>query len=221
MRIAKLATGRFEILGLDQSFHGLTAGVASITYSVGASGLRTPDAGVVRAAGTLRLPLRRSARERADRPGCGGCDMTCLERGFEPSIANSAGALAGTIAEPVLSAGGVIDPPPGYLRRLAEATTGTGRPAHRRRGADRASGGSGRCSASSRTASCRTSSRSPRPSAAGCRWRPPSSAPSWRSGSSSAASSTSRATSATRSRRPSGWRCSTSSSRSGCRSGPR
>ena len=28
MRIAKLATGRFRVAGLDQSFHGLTAGAA-------------------------------------------------------------------------------------------------------------------------------------------------------------------------------------------------
>src|SRR3990172_6268842 len=34
MRIAKLGTGRFEVVGLDESFHGLTAGVASVTYSV-------------------------------------------------------------------------------------------------------------------------------------------------------------------------------------------
>jgi len=38
MRIAKLATGRFEIAGLDQSFHGLTAGAASVTWSVGRGG---------------------------------------------------------------------------------------------------------------------------------------------------------------------------------------
>ena len=35
-------------------------------------------------------------------------------------------AIAGSIVEPVLSAGGVIDPPPGYLRRLAELTRARG-----------------------------------------------------------------------------------------------
>jgi 2,2-dialkylglycine decarboxylase (pyruvate) len=38
MRIAKLATGRFEIVSLDQGFHGLTAGAASVTHSVGHHG---------------------------------------------------------------------------------------------------------------------------------------------------------------------------------------
>ena len=52
--------------------------------------------------------------------------MGCLERGFERFDAASSGSLAGTIVEPVLSAGGVIDPPPGYLRRLAEETRARG-----------------------------------------------------------------------------------------------
>jgi len=67
-------------------------------------------------------------------PGCEPCDMTCLDRGLEALDAELEGSgggagphdLAATIAEPVLSAGGVIDPPPGYLRRLAEATRARG-----------------------------------------------------------------------------------------------
>ena len=58
MRIAKLATGRFEILGVDQSFHGLTAGAASVTNSVGKRRLRSPDAWLVHPAGAVRLSLR-------------------------------------------------------------------------------------------------------------------------------------------------------------------
>ncbi len=121
MRLAKLATGRFEIVGLGQSFHGLTAGVASITYSVGHRGYGP------QMPGSFALPspyaYRCTIRSRGDdTPGCGTCDMSCMERGFELFDANSAGSLAATIAEPVLSAGGVIDPPPGYLRHLADAT---------------------------------------------------------------------------------------------------
>jgi 2,2-dialkylglycine decarboxylase (pyruvate) len=125
MRMAKLATGRFEIVGLDQSFHGLTAGVASVTYSVGHRGYgpQLPGTFALPAPYAYRCQIRRETEER---PGCGSCDGACLERGFELFDASSAGALAGTIAEPVLSAGGVIDPPPGYLRRLAEATRARG-----------------------------------------------------------------------------------------------
>ena len=125
MRIAKLATGRYEIVGVDQSFHGLTAGVASVTNSVGKQGYgpQMPGSFALPAPYAYRCEIR---RESTDHPGCGGCDRTCLEVGFDAFDEASEGALAGTIVEPVLSAGGVIDPPPGYLRRLAEATRARG-----------------------------------------------------------------------------------------------
>jgi 2,2-dialkylglycine decarboxylase (pyruvate) len=50
----------------------------------------------------------------------GACDCTCLEAGFELFDQASVGAPAAVIAEPVLSAGGVIVPPAGYFTRLAE-----------------------------------------------------------------------------------------------------
>ena len=125
IRIAKLATGRFEIAGLDQSFHGLTAGVASVTYSVPHHGYgpQLPGTFALPAPYAYRCPVKRLANGTA---GCPGCDLACLERGLELFDANSTGALAATIVEPVLSAGGVIDPPPGYLRRLSELTHARG-----------------------------------------------------------------------------------------------
>ena len=125
MRIAKLATGRYEILGLDQSFHGLTAGAASVTYSVsqGGYGPQLPGTSSLAAPYAYRCEVR---RESIERPGCGVCNLACLESGFDAFDRLGADAFAGTIAEPVLSAGGVIDPPPGYLRRLAELTHARG-----------------------------------------------------------------------------------------------
>src|SRR5262249_36348995 len=38
IKLAKLATGRFEVVGLARSFHGLLAGSGSITYSMGRVG---------------------------------------------------------------------------------------------------------------------------------------------------------------------------------------
>jgi len=121
IRMAKLATGRFEMAGLDQSFHGLTAGAASVTYSIGDPGYgpAVPGAFTLPAPYQYRCEIR---RESAGRPGCGGCDRTCLETGFAEFDRVSVDGLAGTIAEPVLSAGGVIDPPPGFLRQLADET---------------------------------------------------------------------------------------------------
>ena len=125
MRIAKLATGRYEVLGLEQSFHGLTAGAASVTNSVAHRGYGPQLPGVF----TMPAPYayRCPVRSKADNPaGCGTCDLACLERGFERFDAETAGSLAGVVVEPVLSAGGVIDPPPGYLARLAELVRARG-----------------------------------------------------------------------------------------------
>ena len=129
MRIAKLATGRYRVLSLDQSFHGLTAGAASVTWSVGHGGYgpQMPGTFELPAPYAYRCPVKHLANGVA---GCEPCDMSCLASGLDAFDAEAGdGArgdgrhdLAATIAEPVLSAGGVIDPPPGYLRRLLDET---------------------------------------------------------------------------------------------------
>jgi 2,2-dialkylglycine decarboxylase (pyruvate) len=43
-----------------------------------------------------------------------------LEYGFATVDAQSSGSLAACLIEPILSSGGIIEPPPGYLRRLKE-----------------------------------------------------------------------------------------------------
>jgi 2,2-dialkylglycine decarboxylase (pyruvate) len=50
----------------------------------------------------------------------GACDCTCLEAGFELVDQQSVGALCAVVAEPVLSAGGIVVPPDGYFRRVRE-----------------------------------------------------------------------------------------------------
>jgi 2,2-dialkylglycine decarboxylase (pyruvate) len=70
-----------------------------------------PGAFVLPAPYAYRCPIRH----------CNGtCDCTCLEAGFELVDQQSVGSLCAAIAEPVLSAGGIIVPPDGYLRRLRE-----------------------------------------------------------------------------------------------------
>ena len=84
MRLAKLATGRFEIVGLGQSFHGLTAGVASITYSVGHRGYgpQMPGSFALPSPYSYRCsdPLagRRHARLRDLRHGLHGAGLRAL-----------------------------------------------------------------------------------------------------------------------------------------------
>jgi 2,2-dialkylglycine decarboxylase (pyruvate) len=113
VKLAKLATGRFEVVGLTRSFHGLLAGTSSVTFSMGHAGYGplVPGALALPAPYAYRCPIRHCA---------GTCDCTCLEAGFDLVDQQSVGSLAALVAEPVLSAGGIIVPPPGYLVRLLE-----------------------------------------------------------------------------------------------------
>jgi 2,2-dialkylglycine decarboxylase (pyruvate) len=113
VKLAKLATGRFEVAGLTRSFHGLLAGTSSVTFSMGHTGYGplVPGALALPAPYAYRCPIRHCD---------GSCDRTCLEAGFDLVDQQSVGSLAAVVAEPVLSAGGIIVPPPGYLARLLE-----------------------------------------------------------------------------------------------------
>jgi 2,2-dialkylglycine decarboxylase (pyruvate) len=111
LRLAKMSTGRFEIVGLTRSWHGLQAGVASLNLAGGHAGYGPlmPGTLTLPAPYAYRCPIRH----------CNGtCDCTCLEAGFEVIDQQSVRSLAAVIAEPVLSAGGVIVPPPDYFQRL-------------------------------------------------------------------------------------------------------
>jgi 2,2-dialkylglycine decarboxylase (pyruvate) len=113
LKLAKLHTGRFEVVGLTRSFHGLLGGTTSVTFSMARTGYGPllPGAFAVPAPYAYRCPIRHCR---------GTCDCTCLEAGFELVDQQSVGSLAAFIAEPVLSAGGVIVPPDGYFQRVRE-----------------------------------------------------------------------------------------------------
>ncbi len=113
LKLAKMHTGRFEVVGLARSFHGLLAGIASVNFSMAHAGYGPllPGAFALPAPYAYRCPVRHCD---------GACDCTCLEAGFELVDQQSVGSLCALIAEPVLSAGGVIVPPDGYFRRLRE-----------------------------------------------------------------------------------------------------
>jgi 2,2-dialkylglycine decarboxylase (pyruvate) len=112
-RLAKAATGKFEMVGLTRSFHGLLAGTNSITFSMGhkGNGPLMPGSFAVPAPYEYRCPIRHCAPSSAL-----SCDMTCLDVGFELVDQASVGSLAAMVVEPVLSTGGIIPLPEGYLR---------------------------------------------------------------------------------------------------------
>lgn len=113
LRMAKLATGGFEVIGFTGSWHGMTAGSQSHTYSHTRRGYGPvmPGSLAIPAPYAYRCPIKH----------CNGqCDNTCLEVGFEMADKQSVGAYAAFIAEPLLSAAGIIDLPGAYLKRLKE-----------------------------------------------------------------------------------------------------
>jgi 2,2-dialkylglycine decarboxylase (pyruvate) len=113
IRMAKLVSGGHEVVGLTASFHGLTGGAGAATYSVGRRGYgpAIPGSMAIPAPNAYRCPIRHCAD---------ACDLSCLEVGFELIDQQSSGQPAAAIAEPILSTGGVIVPPPGYFPRLRE-----------------------------------------------------------------------------------------------------
>ena len=112
IRMAKLYTGGHEIISFSQSWHGMTGGAASATYSAGRRGYGPPMPG------SLSIPAPNAYRPRFKLPD-GTVDWrTELDDAFEQIDRQTSGALAACLVEPILSSGGVIDLPPGYLAAL-------------------------------------------------------------------------------------------------------
>ena len=114
LRMARLVTGGWEVVAFSQSWHGMTGAAASATYSAGRRGYGPA------AVGSMAIPAPNAYRPRFTTED-GGLDWRReLDDGFDLVDRQTAGGLAAFIAEPVLSSGGVIDLPEGYLPALLE-----------------------------------------------------------------------------------------------------
>lgn len=113
LRMAKLHTGGFEVVGFADAWHGMTAGSSSSTFYAGHKGYGPgmPGSMALPSPNCYRCPIKH-CRDK--------CDTTCLDVGFDLVDRQSVGAYAAIIAEPILSTGGVIPLPDGYLHRLQE-----------------------------------------------------------------------------------------------------
>ena len=113
--MAKLVTGKWEIVGFAQSWHGMTGGAAAATYKAGRRGY-----GPV-AAGSFAIPAPNPYRPRF--PGVSWQQE--LDDSFELLDRQTTGNLAAFIAEPILSSGGILVLPPGYLTRACRPSAGS------------------------------------------------------------------------------------------------
>jgi 2,2-dialkylglycine decarboxylase (pyruvate) len=134
IRMAKLVTGKHEIVAFSKSWHGMTAAAASATYSAGRKGYGPA------AVGSIAIPAPNSFRPRFKNAD-GSLDWRAeLDDAFALVDAQSTGSLAAFVAEPILSSGGMLELPLGYLAALRqkcrergmllildEAQTGVGR----------------------------------------------------------------------------------------------
>ena len=120
IKMAKLATGKFEIVSFDRSWHGMTSGAAGATYSAGRHGYGPTIPG------NLSLPAPHGYRS-PFRHSDGSHDwQTELDYGFDAIDRQSVGSLAAIIIEPILSSGGILEVPEGYLAALRQKCTERG-----------------------------------------------------------------------------------------------
>lgn len=113
MMIARKYTGGYEIASPHVSFHGLSDATRAVTYSGWHADHGQLPGGTyaIIAPYCYRCPLSQSFP---------ACKFACLKTSFELLDAQTTGRPAAVITEPLFSAGGVIEPPPGWLKALKE-----------------------------------------------------------------------------------------------------
>ena len=114
LRLAKFYTGKFEIVGLASSWHGMTGSAIGAQYHAGRAGYGPNQVG------NLALPTPNAYRSIFRHPDGEYDWRTELDYGFEMIDRQSCGSLAAVILEPILSSGGMLVLPPGYLKAVKE-----------------------------------------------------------------------------------------------------
>ncbi len=114
IRMAKLVTGRHEVVSLAGSWHGMTHAAAAATYSAGRRGYGPT------APGNLVIPVPNAYRPDHVAPDGTHDWRRQLDLAFDLVDVQSTGSLAACLVEPILSSGGIVELPPGYLAALRD-----------------------------------------------------------------------------------------------------
>lgn len=111
--MARLHTGRHDILALRNAYHGGSQATMALT-----------------AVGTWRFPVQQPGGiKHVPAPYCyrcpfgqtpSSCEMQCAKAVEEVIRYETPGEIAGFIAEPIQGVGGVVTPPPGYFKLVYE-----------------------------------------------------------------------------------------------------
>jgi 2,2-dialkylglycine decarboxylase (pyruvate) len=113
LKLAKLYTGGYEVVSFSQSWHGMTSGASGATYSHGRRGYGPAMVG------NIAIPAPNAYRTRFERDGVHDWRAE-LDHAWELVDRQSSGALAACLVEPILSSGGIIELPLGYMAALSE-----------------------------------------------------------------------------------------------------
>jgi 4-aminobutyrate aminotransferase/(S)-3-amino-2-methylpropionate transaminase len=112
LRLAKAATGKREVIALQTSFHGRTAGALAVTGNAARRKRNGPYQ-----SGVAFAPVPNAYRCRM----CTGtCTLACADAVEDTIRYETSDDVAAFIVEPVLGEGGIIVLPDGYLQRVKE-----------------------------------------------------------------------------------------------------
>lgn len=111
--VARKFTGGYEVAGTHLGFHGYSDTTRGVSFIASRRGypMHPDGAHAIFTPYCYRCPLQKTFPE---------CDIACLDASFELLDQQIVESLAAVITEPLISAGGVIEPPPGWLAKLQQ-----------------------------------------------------------------------------------------------------
>ena len=110
--LARKATGGLDVIGLHAGLHGSTSYLTrslSFNWNRHKHSIVAPATSAILAPYCYRCPLKLTFPK---------CEIQCLKTSMELADANFTAKPAAFIGEPILSAGGVIVPPPGFYKAV-------------------------------------------------------------------------------------------------------
>jgi 2,2-dialkylglycine decarboxylase (pyruvate) len=120
LRMAKMYTDGYEVLVLGGSWHGITGGASSVSMASDRKGYGVPPPGI------FVIPEPNSYRPYIPAADEDAAALANLELALKMFDMQSSGRGAAIIAEPVISAGGVLVPPKSFMRALRKAADDRG-----------------------------------------------------------------------------------------------